>query len=337
MTPAEFAAAMPKVSLHCHLTGAVAAATVVELAARHGVPVPGDRTAETLYDVDAHADLAEFLRVYDTVGAVVREPADFERVTYETLVLAAGHGVLHREMFVSPGSHAGVPWPVQLAGITAGLEAAERDAGITCRLIVAINREGSPAAAVELVEQVIEHRTDHVVGIGLDYAEVSGPPEKFVEAFARARRAGLRRTGHSESGPPSNITTMLDALGCERIDHGYHVVTDAGVTARCRDDGIPFTCTPISSDVGRYSGSGDGTHAVIGAMVDAGLAVTIDSDDPPMFGTDPTNDFQVLAAARGYGPDQLIRFTHTAVEASWLDDTEKAALRARVTALTPEF
>ena len=325
-------AALPKVSLHCHLIGTVAPATVVELAAKHGVPL--ERGADDLYDHGSYEDLGEFLRVLDVVGSVIRDADDFHRVTYESLVAGgADHGVLYREIQLSPPGHPGVPYPRILEGVVAGLRDARADTGIDARLVIGINRERSGADAVELVEQVIEHRIDEVVGIGLDYAEVDGPPGRFVEAYRLAGRAGLGRTAHSESGPPAHVLTLLDELGCSRVDHGYHVVDDPEITARCVAERIPFTCTPVSSDIGRYSGSGDGTHARIRQMVDAGLLVTIDSDDPPMFGTDPTHDYRVLAHALGYRRDQLAAFTANAVEACWLDATGKADLLRRVEAM----
>lgn len=332
MTPQEyeeFIRKVPKVSLHAHLTGSVAAATVADLAARHGVPLPGGRTAADLYDIDAHADLGLFLEVYDRVGEVIRDGADFHRVTYETLALAASHNVLYREMFVSPQSHPGVPYEVMLDGILAGARDAEADHGIVCRLIIALNRERTGREGTHLVETVVEHRDDRVLGIGLDYAEVNGPPQRFTEAYALAGRHGLNRTAHSETGPPSHITALLDDLGCTRVDHGYHVVTDPAVLARCRDERIAFTCTPVSSDIGRYSGSGDGTHRRIVEMVKAGLAVTIDSDDPPMFGTDPTNDLRALGPAFGHDPALPLAVLSNAIDACWLDASDRAALRAR--------
>ncbi|MCU1641509.1 MAG: adenosine deaminase [Nocardia sp.] len=322
---------LPKVSLHCHLTGSVLPETVAELARKHGVPMPGGRTAQDLYDIDSHVDLDEFLRVYDMVGQVVRDADDFRRITYESLTeLGSKHGVLYREIFVSPPAHPRTDYRVLLDGVRAGMREAEQDTGIGSRIIVAINREDTPAAAVELVRQVIEHRCDEVVGIGLDYAEVHGPPELFHEAYRLAGKAGLNRTAHSESGPPPNIEILLDVLGSTRVDHGYHVVDSPRITDRCRAEGIVFTCTPVSSDIGRYSGSGNGKHEKIAAMVDAGLRVTIDSDDPPMFGTNPTSDFEVLHRTLGYDANQLLAFTLNAIEGSWLDESAKSALRTRV-------
>lgn len=325
-------AALPKISLHCHLIGSVAAETVVDLARKHGVPL--GRSAAELYDHGSYADLGEFLRVLDVVGSLIRDAEDFHRVTYESLTAGgAAHGVLYREVHLSPPGHPGVPYRRILDGVLAGARDAEADTGIRATFLVGICRERDGAAAVELVEQVVEHRVDEVLGIGLDYAEVNGPPGRFVEAYRLAARAGLQRTAHSESGPPRHVEVLLDELGCSRIDHGYHVVDDAAVTARCVGERVPFTCTPVSSDIGRYSGSGDGSHHRIAEMVDAGLCVTIDSDDPPMFGTDPTHDHRVLAHALGYRRDQLMTLTRNAVEACWLDRTDKAALLTRVEAM----
>jgi adenine deaminase len=322
---------LPKVSLHCHLIGSVQAATLLDLARKHDVVLEGGRTAENLFDHGSYEDLDEFLRVLDVAGSVMRDVDDFHRVTYESLTDGgAAHNVTYREIFLSPPGHPGIPYRTIIDGVVAGMRDAEADAGIRANLIVGLNRNDTASAAYELVETIIANPYDEVLGIGLDYSEMIGPPEKFWKAFRRAGEAGLQRTAHSESGPPHHIETILDLLGCSRIDHGYHVVDDPEITARCVEERIPFTCTPVSSDIGRYSGSGDGTHLRIKQMVDAGLQVTIDSDDPPMFGTDPTNDFRALAVALGYGLDQLAQFTRNAVEATWLDDTAKAQLRAEV-------
>lgn len=329
------AQAIPKVSLHCHLLGAVPAATVVELAARAGVRIPGDPNAATVYDSAAYADLGEFLSIYDLIGTSLHTRDDYRRITYESLTdFGAHHNVWYREIFVTP-QPSPLPYPTALAGIVDGMRDARTDTGVDSRIIVAINREHNVAEAVSLVEEVVEHRVDEVVGIGMDYQEILGPPAPFAPAFALARRAGLHRTAHSESGPPAHIEVILDDLHCTRIDHGYHVVTDERITRRCVEEQIPFTCTPVSSDIGRYSGSGDGSHRRIQQMVDAGLRVCIDSDDPPMFGTDPSNDYYAVGNALGYDVAQLVTFTANAIDSCWLDSSDKDALRARLASWTP--
>jgi adenosine deaminase len=322
---------LPKISLHCHLIGSIQANTLFDLATKHGLPLLPGRTPENLFDHASYEDLGEFLRVLDIAGSVIRDVDDFRRVTYESLTDGgAAHNVLYREIMLSPPGHPGVAYSTIIEGVLAGMNEARVDTGIDSRMIVAINREDTAAAGEQLVQEVIDHRIDEVIGIGLDYAEVNGPPEKFWKAYRLAGAAGLERTAHSESGPPGNIETILDLLGCCRVDHGYHVVEDERILERCVSERIPFTCTPVSSDIGRYSGSGDGSHAKIAEMVDAGLCVTIDSDDPPMFGTDPTNDFRALSHALGYGIDELAGFTANALEACWLDESDKAALGTRI-------
>lgn len=323
------AAAIPKVSLHCHLLGSVPARTAVELLHRDGGAL--NLSAETIYDSAAYEDLGEFLSVYDRIGGALRTVDDCRRITYESLTAyGSEHNVWYREIFVSPQAIAALDYRDVLEGMLAGMRDAKADSGIDSRIIVAMNRERPAGEAMALLEQVIENRVDEVVGIGLDYEEVNGAPGQFARVYHRAAAAGLRRTAHSESGPPGNIEIILDELLCSRIDHGYHVVTDEKVLQRSVDEEIAFTCTPVSSDIGRYSGSGDGSHVRIAEMVDAGLKVCIDSDDPPMFGTDPTNDYHALAQALGYGVAQLTTFTRNAIDASWLDDTDKANLRTRL-------
>lgn len=325
---------IPKVSLHCHLLGSVPAATAVELAARSGVRIPGDPDADSVYNSAAYADLGEFLSVYDLIGEALHHRDDYRRITYESLTtFGAEHNVWYREIFVTP-QPSPLPYRTALAGILDGMRDAHTDTGIDSRIIIAINRQHSVAEALSLVEEVIEHRVDEVLGIGLDYEEVLGPPAPFAPAFALAKKAGLNRTAHSESGPPAHIEVLLDELHCTRIDHGYHVVTDERVTQRCVEERVPFTCTPVSSDIGRYSGSGDGSHRRIQQMVDAGLRICIDSDDPPMFGTDPSNDYYAVGNALGYDVAQLTAFTANAIESCWLDPSDKSALRARLASWT---
>lgn len=335
MISTHTAQAIPKVSLHCHLLGSVPAATAVELAARHGIRFPGDPDAATVYDHAAYSDLGEFLSIYDLIGAALQHRDDYRRITYESLTtFGAEHNVWYREIFVTP-QPSPLRWREALAGILEGMADAHTDTGIESRIVVAINREHTVGQAISLVEEVIAHRVEQVIGIGLDYQEILGPPAPFAPAFDLAKRNGLHRTAHSESGPATHIEVLLDELHCSRIDHGYHVVTDERITARCVQQRI--TCTPVSSDIGRYSGSGDGSHRRIKQMVDAGLSVCIDSDDPPMFGTNPSNDYHAVGNALNWDVPQLLSFTENAIEGCWLDDTDKARLRARLASWTAQL
>ena len=211
-----FLKSLPKVSLHVHLAGMVQPSTLVELASKNGVALLKYREPEDLYD---YPDFYQFLTMFDLVMASVRDRADFHRITYETLHQAAEHGVRHREMFWNPTTYmaCGVPYETAVDGIIEGIRDARTDFGIQCVLIAAINRMGTPELGFEMVQTVLEHPREEVVGIGMDHAEAEHPPEKFWKAYRRAGERGLRRTAHaSEDAPARNVETCLDLLGCER-------------------------------------------------------------------------------------------------------------------------
>ena len=210
-------------------------------------------------------------------------------------------------------------------GLVDGCHAAETDFGVRCLLIADVYRQDPPEMARQMVEEVIAHRRPEVVGLGMDAAEAPDPPERFVESFETARRAGLRRTSHAaEDGPPANITTCLDLLGCERIDHGYHILEDSAVVERCVEDGIHFTCCPTSTAV--VYGWPDLTTHPINGMMDAGLLVHLNSDDPTMFRTDIGKEYVDFIGQNDYAPEIAKQMVHNGVDATWLDDGEKAVL-----------
>jgi adenosine deaminase len=321
----EYLRAIPKVSLHCHLEGSVQATTVADLARKHGEPLPGNRTAENLYE---YPDILEFLKVYTHVAGLIRDYEDFHRVAYETLQEAHDHGVRYREMFWSPMAHmaAGVSYETAVDGLIAGIRDAETDLGVRCRLIADIDRMQEPEAGLEMLDAVLEHRRPELIGIGLDYAEAGNPPEKHWKAFARAGRAGLHRTAHTcEDAPARNVETSLDLLGCERIDHGYHVLGDESLVRRCANEGVVFTCAPVST-AWVYFGNDFENHP-IREMVAKGLKVMLDCDDPPMFGTNPSNDYAVAAAHMGFGPEDFREMVLNGIDGCWLDDTTKRRMR----------
>jgi adenosine deaminase len=161
----------------------------------------------------------------------------------------------------------------------------------------------------------------------MDGAEAPDPPEKFVDSYRLAGGAGLRLTSHaSEDAPPANITTCLDVLGCERIDHGYHILADEQVVERCRDEGIHFTCCPTSTAV--VYGWPDLTSHPIKGMIEAGLKVHLNSDDPTMFRTDIGKEYVDFIGQNGYPPALAKELVHNGVDATWLDEVDKKAMHA---------
>jgi adenosine deaminase len=208
----------------------------------------------------------------------------------------------------------------------AGIRDARTDFGIQCILIAAIKRMGTPELGFEMVQTILAHPREEVVGIGMDYAEADNPPEKFWKAYRLAGERGLRRTAHaSEDAPARNVETCLDLLGCERIDHGYHVIEDERITKRCADHGVVFSCCPRST-AWVYFGK-DLTNHPIREMARRGLKIMVDCDDPPMFKTDPTSDYVAMAEPMGFGPEDVREFVLNGIDGSWLDDPTKRRWR----------
>ena len=326
MRPGDQAAlrALPKVELHCHLEGCVRPATLVELADRHSVPLP-TRDPARIY---AYSDMASFLRVFELLSAAVVDRDDVRRITYESLADAAASGVVYQEMSVNPTVHPDCPYPELLAGLREGIALARNEFGVLGRVIMSIYRNHPPEAALRMVEEVAAHPCEAVVGIGMDGDELAGPPLLFRDAYAAAAAAGLRRTAHAgERFDAAEIRTCLDVLGCERIDHGYGVVTDPDLLARCRDQGLPFTYAWLST---RYNYAGPPAEHPFRRMHDAGLRMSLGSDDPAIGGRSLAADYLTVCEAFGWTPEDMRRQVADAVEAVWCSPSDKAWLRARV-------
>jgi adenosine deaminase len=261
----------------------------------------------------------------------VIERDDFARVAYESLEDGVRLGNLkYREMFFNPTLHTtrGVAMATIIDGLVDGIRAAEADFGVQCFLIADVYRQDTVEMAMQMTEEVLANRRPELVGLGMDAAEAPDPPEKFAECFALAGRAGLHRTSHAaEDGPPANITTCLDVLGCERVDHGYHILEDGAVVERCRDDGIHFTCCPTSTSI--VYGWPDLTTHPINQMMASGLLVHLNSDDPTMFHTDICKEYVDFVGQNDYPPEVAKQLVRNGVDATWLDDVDKASLRDR--------
>lgn len=328
MNLTEFIHALPKAELHLHLEGAVPTATVLDLARKHGIAAPDFADDPKLCDFE---DLAAFLRVYDIICRSIRTPDDFRRVTYETLQRCASSNVRYVELFFSPQAHreCALPYGRMLDGIIAGMKDAQQDLAIEARLIPAHNRELGPAAGMDFLDTVLADRRDEVIGIGLDYLEAGFPPGPYAGVYAAAKKAGLRATAHAgESGPASNIRDALDLLACDRIDHGYHVVDDAGLVEECRRSGITFTVCPSTTAYTTIWRDLDATDHPIRRMADAGLNIAINTDDPGLFRTDLDTEFRIVAERMHFDAARLARCALQGLDGSWLDAGTKARRKA---------
>lgn len=316
--------ALPKVELHCHLEGSLRAPTLVELAAGHDLELPAER-ADELYRYD---DLAGFLSVYEVACYAVQTTADFARVTYEALEDAAACNIVYREMFWNPTLH-DLPYADQLEGILDGVRSAAADFGIRTSLIPSIYRNQPLEVAHDLVRTVAEARVDEVVGIGMDGDEIADPPERFAKVYSAIDAAGLRRTAHvAHDAPARSIVTALEVLGCERVDHGYHVVDDPVLLERLCKAGVPFMCASVTPPLCGWTS--DFAESPIRTMIESGLKVVLNSDDPPMLHTDLNQEF--VKAVEGWGLEtvHVVDLMTNAIDAAWLDDVDKADLRATI-------
>jgi adenosine deaminase len=321
--------AIPKVELHCHLEGTVRASTVVELARKHGRRLPVEDPTE-LY---RYTSLDSFLEIFWLVQSLIGDREDWARVAHEATIDAAPHGLRYREAFFTPARHleAGQSLGEIVAGLTEGLEAAERATGVRTALICDIDRSYGGAAARELAESMAElrrsGRAQRVIGMGMDSTEQGVDPRDFAPAFDLARKAGLRVTGHAgEDTGPENIAAALSALALERIDHGIAVVEDGELLARLADARIPFNVCPSSNVLIANRWASLEQHP-FRRMREAGLLVTLNTDDPAMTDADLGKEYRSVAAALGFTFEQMCEIALEGVEATWLDDGEKVALR----------
>jgi adenosine deaminase len=323
---------LPKTELHCHFTSTMRASTLRELAGRYGVQLWTDDEA-TLFDFD---DLVDFLNGWRVAHEVLRSAADIERVAWEGVEDAVREGSLrYREYYVNPQyfAHHEVPlsYPEVIDAVIAGLARAERDFGVGFRVVVAINRRESAEAAVALVREILAHPRPEVVGIGQDdlTPENTEDPTRFAAAYALAGANGLLRTAHvgeTPSSSPENVRDAIEVLGCDRIDHGYRVVDDPEVLALAQRRGIGFATTPVSTTICSGWTLDDGHR--IRAMIDAGLAVSVSTDDAMFFRTDLGREYREGLVALGVDAEGAKRIALAGIDMAFCSAAEKERLRA---------
>lgn len=325
MTLEEFAVRMPKIELHLHLEGSVRPSSFVDLSLKHRIELPPYRKIEDLYVYD---NLLDFLRIYDLVCRSVRTREDFERITFEALESCAQGGARYVEFFFSPHAHMafGVGYAEMLDGIFEGMHRARETYGIRSGLIPAHSRVLGPERGVDFVRMVLADRRPGILGIGLDYDELPNNPALFRNMYELARANGLHVTAHAgEVGPAQFVREAIEDLRVERVDHGYHVVDDPALVAECRQRGTFFTCCPSTTlTTTVWRDLADPQHAVR-RMIDLGLNVTINSDDPPMFHTNLAQEFVLCAREMKLSAQQLKTCALLSIEASWLERRTKEA------------
>jgi adenosine deaminase len=322
---------IPKIELHCHVEGTVRPTTVLELAAKAGRPLPVEDPAE-LYRYDS---LDSFLAIFWLVQETLVSREDWTRIAYESLIDGAAHGLRYREMFFTPARHlaAGQDLGAIVAGLNEGIEAAEAETSVRCMLVGDIDRAYGPSAGLEFVEQLGELRRsgagERVIGIGADSTELGVDLAGFAPAFSAARRLGFRRTCHAGEAVgvgPEKITVAIDVLGAERIDHGVAIVEDRALLARVAAERIPLTVCPTSNVIIANRFATLREHP-LREIREAGVLVTINTDDPAMMDLDLGQEYERVAEAYQYDLEAVGRLAIEGIESTWLDETDRRSLR----------
>jgi len=332
---AAFVRGLPKAELHVHHVGSASPRIVSELAERHPGTVPSDPAL--LRDFFAFRDFAHFIEVYLAVVDLVRTPEDVRYLTYEIArELHEGQSVRYAELTCTPYTSVlpgdpdrGMPIEAYTEAIEDARLAAERDFGLVLRWIYDIPGESGIPAADATLAFALDHGADGLVGFGLGGPEIGVPREWFVPHFAAARAAGLRSVPHAgETTGPDTIWTSLRDLGAERIGHGTSAATDPALLAHLAEHRIPLEGCP-SSNVATRAVASLGDHP-LPRFVEAGVVVTINSDDPPMFGTTLNREYEIAAELLALDEKGLAELARTAVDASFASDELKTRLRAEI-------
>ncbi|BDE06973.1 adenosine deaminase [Vulcanimicrobium alpinum] len=319
-------AALPKVQLHCHLEGTVRPATFRALARKYGVDL-GDRAdPERTY---AFSTFREFLLLFAKVTETLRAPDDFAQIARDYVVDAAVQGVAYAEVFISPSVwtyfHRELDVRATVEAIRAALDEAGSPLGIEVTLIADLTRNFGVEWAERSAAEAVALADLGVVGVGLGGDEANYPPEWYGRAYAIAREGGLHGVAHAgEAAGPESVRAAVEILGAERIGHGVRAVEDPAVVELLAERGIPLEICPTSN---RLTGAAPGGRPhPLGALDAAGCVVTIDADDPTMFGTTLLDEYAYVAGE--FGEDALLRFAANAIDASFAPPAAKARLHA---------
>ncbi|SEC47634.1 adenosine deaminase [Pseudomonas mohnii] len=306
--------ALPKAELHLHLEGSLEPELLFALAERNKIALPWS-DVDTLRKAYAFNNLQEFLDLYYQGADVLRTSQDFYDLTWAYLLRCKAQNVIHTEPFFDPQTHTdrGIPFEVVLNGIAAALKDGEQQLGISSGLILSFLRHLSEEQAQKTLDQALPFR-DAFVAVGLDSSEMGHPPSKFQRVFDRARGEGFLTVAHAgEEGPPEYIWEALDLLKIQRIDHGVRAIEDERLMQRIIDEQIPLTVCPLSNTKLRVFDHMS-QHNILD-MLERGVKVTVNSDDPAYFGGYVTENFHALYTDLGMTQDQAKRLAQNSLDA----------------------
>lgn len=311
----DFVQGLPKAELHVHVEGSLEPETMWELAERNGMALPYD-SVDVIRQAYDFTCLQDFLDLYYDGMQVLQRKSDFFDLADAYFQRAERENVRHIECFFDPQAH--IERGVPLAHVMDGLSRAAREArerGVSVSLILCFLRHLTEREAFRMLEDAMPYRAEFI-GVGLDSTELGHPPSKFERVFAAARNEGLRLVAHAgEEGPPSYIWEALDVLGVERIDHGNRSLEDPALVSRLRRDQVPLTVCPLSNL--KLAVVEDLSRHPLKRMLDLGLLVTVNSDDPAYFGGYINANFEQIANALDLSPAELTALAENSFAASF--------------------
>ncbi len=325
----QFIHDLPKCELHVHLEGTLEPDMKFALAERNGIDI-GYKTVEEIRSSYDFTDLSSFLDIYYGGMSVLLTEQDFFDLTYAYLKKARRENILYCEMFFDPQAHTarGVEFGTVIKGIRRAQEAAERDLGIASQLIMCFLRDQSAGYAMATLLESLPYK-DWIIGVGLDSDERDNPPLKFQAVFARARQEGYRLTMHCDVNQQESVDHLwqcLNLVGVDRIDHGVNSLDDAMLSGEVAKRGLALTVCPVSNAFVT-----DGTQSwAIGKMLELGMKVTLNSDDPAYFNAYLEENFRVVQKELDLDHAALVQLCRNAFESSWLPAEKKAAYLAKL-------
>jgi adenosine deaminase len=314
--------ALPKAELHLHIEGTLEPEMMLALAKRNKIELPYANVAEVQAAYEFN-NLQDFLDVYYQGMSVLIEERDFYDLAWAYLEKVHADRVRHVEIFFDPQAHMerGISFETVLGGITSALETAHIELGISSKLIMCFLRHLPEEAAFEALNCACKHK-DHIFGVGLDSSEAGNPPEKFSRIFAESREAGFVPVAHAgEEGPAAYVTTALDDLKVQRVDHGNRAFEDPALIARMVRDQTPLTMCPLSNL--RLRGIERLDQHPIKKALNAGLLATINSDDPSYFGGYVNDNYKEVAMAVGLDAADIVQLAKNSFTASFMTDADK--------------
>ena len=320
-------ARLPKAELHIHIEGTLEPELLFVLASRNNVRLAYD-SVEALRRAYAFTNLQDFLDLYYQGMSVLLRELDFYDLAMAYFRKAASQNVHYVEFFFDPQGHTarGVPFGTVMAGLTRAQADAESQLGITSRMIMCFLRHLDEADAERTLDQAIKYK-DKIIGVGLDSSENGHPPSKFKTVFRRARDAGFLLVAHAgEEGPPDYVWEAIDVLGVDRIDHGNRALEDPALVKRLVKDGLALTVCPLSNL--RLCGVNDMKDHPLRRMLDVGLRVTINSDDPAYFGGYVNENFASVGDALALSADEMTAIARNGFAASFMSTAAKQAALA---------